>query len=381
MAGFIDNTINSVIGNGSRIYITESSNNKQIIIDIIFLVRSLGLSCYIDKGLYIFGEFLCKIPTIKKIFSPKKNECSMWLYSQIDVIEKGIGTFVGWQLEGNGRFLLSDFTTVHNTPEGQSVGIVLNLSLLTDISCRIPTVYVKDIIERHTSNIIYLNDFEGENNKTKIFLNGNFIGFSDEPDDFVNEIKMFKHTGLLSKQISVVHDNIDEEIRIFSDEGRFIRPLFTLDEENQLKIKIEDGIVWSKLVEQNLIQYLDHTEIEQSVVAMTSEDLLLYPNDYCEIAPATLLGVMAGIIPFSDHSQCIYEEELVYMADGSTKMIRDIQVGDKVITFNPENQRQSIANVSHTYTNFTEKKMYEIRTLSNRKIIACLLYTSPSPRD
>ena len=38
--------------------------------------------------------------------------------SNIKVIKKDFSSFVGWQLEGNGRFLHSDFTVLHNTPEG-----------------------------------------------------------------------------------------------------------------------------------------------------------------------------------------------------------------------------------------------------------------------
>lgn len=357
----------------------ENPKNKELIEDLFFLIRSLGLSYATiprdgNINLYINGLFLHKVPTLSKKMQNYADEKMVKRYinslvTPISVVEKGIGSFVGWQLKGNGRFLLGDFTVVHNTPEGQSVGIVLNLSLLTDVSHRIPTVYVKDIIETHCKNIIFLNDFEDENSITKIFINGNFIGFSEDPDLFIDEIKNFKETGLLNKQISVVHDIVDEEIRIFSDEGRFIRPVFTV-EGDKLKLKKDDGINWSELVDKNIIQYLDNSEIEQSVIAMTQDDLPKYPNDYCEIAPANILGVMASIIPFSDHSQCIFEDEPVYMHDGSVKMIKDVEVGDKVITFDPRSLRQTIASVSHTYHNMTNKKMYEIETYGGRKIKA-----------
>jgi len=43
--------------------------------------------------------------------------CDSFLQSKFTLNEKGMGDFVGFQLEGNGRFLLSDFTVSHNTPE------------------------------------------------------------------------------------------------------------------------------------------------------------------------------------------------------------------------------------------------------------------------
>ena len=46
----------------------------------------------------------------------KKYEIST---TDFDLIKKDLGNFVGWQVEGNGRFLLSDRSIVHNTPEGE----------------------------------------------------------------------------------------------------------------------------------------------------------------------------------------------------------------------------------------------------------------------
>ena len=89
-----------------------------------------------------------------------------------------------------------------------------------------------------------------------------------------------------------------------------------------------------------------------------------------EISPAMILGVMASIIPFPDHSQCIFKDEPVYMANGTVKKICDVQVGDEVITFHPDTQQQSITKVSHTYTNKTDKQLFEITTISGRKITA-----------
>jgi len=57
------------------------------------------------------------------------------------------------------------------TPEGQSIGIVLNLSLLTKISERTPTVLIKEIIE-NCDNIISIQDFQGPNQEIKVFING-----------------------------------------------------------------------------------------------------------------------------------------------------------------------------------------------------------------
>jgi DNA-directed RNA polymerase II subunit RPB2 len=66
---------------------------------------------------------------------------------------------------------------------------------------------------------------------------------------------------------------------------------------------VEDGTNWEELVEKGLIEYVDNNEINNAVVAFNQNELSKYKCDYCEIAPAMMLGVMASIIPFPDHSQ------------------------------------------------------------------------------
>lgn len=147
LAGLID-TDGNVRANGHEIRITQGSDNYRIIDDALLLSQSLGFCCHINTGksqwthyfddgttekrfseykeLTITGEYLYEIPTIlqrKKLepFTLKNSltRCDSYKQSKFKLIKKDLGQFAGWQLDGNGRFLLKDFTTVHNTPEGE----------------------------------------------------------------------------------------------------------------------------------------------------------------------------------------------------------------------------------------------------------------------
>ena len=187
------------------------------------------------------------------------------------------------------------------TPEGQPVGTVLNFSLLTKVSRRTPTVFVKEIIESAESMVL-LNDFEGVNEQTKVFLNGILVGMAEDPYELMGELQLFRDSELLPSEVSISYDDIDEEINIYSDEGRLLRPVFTVDGDH-IVAKEEDGVDWDTLVKNKMIKYVDNSEINGSVVAFNQNELKNYHNDYCEIAAAMMLGVMASIIPFPDHSQ------------------------------------------------------------------------------
>ena len=58
------------------------------------------------------------------------------------------------------------------------------------------------------------------------------------------------------------------------------------------------------------------------------------------------------------------------MADGTEKMIKDVEEGDEVITFDKKTRFPHRTKVLHQYVRQTDKKMYEITTVGGRKIRA-----------
>ena len=213
------------------------------------------------------------------------------------------------------------------TPEGQSIGIVMNLALTTSVTRRISTVLVKDIID-NCENLICINDHLSDFNIPKVFLNGILMGITIDPIALIKELKQFRNNGLLDKEISFTFDKDESEIKIFCDEGRFIRPLLTVNQHNEINMTESDPFDWEEMVSQQKIQYIDNSEIQGSVVAMTEKDMADYRVDYCEINPAVMLGVMASTIPFPDHNQSprnIYQSSMGKQAIGIHALSHNIR--------------------------------------------------------
>ena len=205
------------------------------------------------------------------------------------------------------------------SPEGQTAGIVLNFALLTKITTKVPTIFIKEIIEKQ-EEIVNIQDVNISNIKdlTKVFINGILICFVENPDTFIDKLKHLRKSNNINKQVSISYDPIDNDIKLFSDEGRFSRPLFTLN-NNKLNINNNNICDWKTMIDKNLIEYVDASEIENCVVAMTQKYLKTQQNDYCEIHPMTMLGIMASTIPFPDHSQSprnIYQSSMGKQAIG-----------------------------------------------------------------
>ena len=201
------------------------------------------------------------------------------------------------------------------TPEGQACGLVKNLSLMAFVSVGTPSKLIqKDLDEIPDFQKLSELSPESIRGKSKIFINGSWVGITNNPEDIMERLIGQRRKACISKEISIVNNFMNKEIRIYTDSGRSLRPLFVV-EKSRLKITKQDirdltdqKLKFDDLVDNGVIEFLDVEEEESSMIAMKITDLVNnrhYCTTYthCEIHPAMILGVAASIIPFPDHNQ------------------------------------------------------------------------------
>ena len=84
--------------------------------------------------------------------------------------------------------------------------------------------------------IINIIDTIYDNNKNsyiKVFINGDWIGFTQKYKSLQIDFKYNRNHGLINIHSSISFDQINRSINIFSDYGRLIRPLLKV-KENKL---------------------------------------------------------------------------------------------------------------------------------------------------
>jgi DNA-directed RNA polymerase II subunit RPB2 len=207
------------------------------------------------------------------------------------------------------------------TPEGQSVGVVKNLSYMAHI-----TIYSNSapLYEYIIPNILSI-DKEGVANKitnddVKVFINGAWVGITHKPYELYLDLKDKKYKGIINVYTSIIFDYRMKEIRVCNDGGRLTRPLLRIKDNNILVSKsIEKGLnsgelTWDNLLtssklEESVIEYIDPEEQSWSMIATKPRDIIstngdqIYKYTHCEIHPSTMFGVLASCIPFPENNQ------------------------------------------------------------------------------
>jgi hypothetical protein len=120
LAGIIDSDNGYNKGNYYEII---SQNNTQLADDIVFLCRSLGFACYITNKhedtivIHVYGSGLEQIPLLclEKKYVTYSQCLDDALVYKITVEKLDIDDYYGFEIDGNKRFVLGDFSVTHNT--------------------------------------------------------------------------------------------------------------------------------------------------------------------------------------------------------------------------------------------------------------------------
>ncbi|OQO11818.1 DNA-directed RNA polymerase II subunit RPB2 [Cryoendolithus antarcticus] len=252
------------------------------------------------------------------------------------------------------------------TPEGQACGLVKNLSLMCFVSVGTPGHPLVDFMRQRDMELLEEYDPVINPNATKVFVNGVWVGVHKNASQLMEVLHDIRRKGLISFECTIIRDVREREIKIFTDAGRVMRPLFVVDNDpksanrGNLMLqrehvdKLKNDLVilssgelegaseeerderlfgWKGLVKNGIVEYLDAEEEETAMIIMSPDDLDEHNNvragfpvydgtqddphrrikpkpnpsirlwTHCEVHPAMILGICASIIPFPDHNQ------------------------------------------------------------------------------
>ena len=144
-------------------------------------------------------------------------------------------------------------------------------------------------------------------NRTRVFLNGELLGYNDAPEELVKNIRQLRRSATIPIQVNVTYYTTTHEVIINSDDGRARRPVIivengkTILNDDHIEQLKNGEIVFNDLVKMGLVEYIDAEEEENCFVAVYEADLNP-DHTHLEIDPSLILGICAGMIPFPEHN-------------------------------------------------------------------------------
>jgi DNA-directed RNA polymerase beta subunit/intein/homing endonuclease len=230
------------------------------------------------------------------------------------------------------------------SPEHANIGLVKHLTMLSSIT--IGSSDQANILHNMiTSNkhFIHMNNHTTLDlaESTKIFLNGEWLGFTKNPLEVYKELRTLKTNSIINRTNGIIYDIPRGEIKIYTESGRLYRPILSVkNNELVLNAKIIDEIVKDKSIGTNLnkwnmlmmkypeaIDIVDCEEQYYSLIAksikdisqMKSRDKIIVPDNlepivnryddtmilnytHCEFHPSMMIGIISANIPFANHN-------------------------------------------------------------------------------
>jgi len=142
---------------------------------------------------------------------------------------------------------------------------------------------------------------------SEVYLNGKFVGEVENPAEFTEKVRGERRKGAISENLNVYYNKEIDNVQINDDKGRLRRPLIIVKDgqpllrEEHIKKLQKNEILFSDLVKQEVIEYLDASEEENAFVAFSREELTK-EHTHLELAPLAMVGLCTSLVPYANFS-------------------------------------------------------------------------------
>ncbi|CAN0914540.1 DNA-directed RNA polymerases IV and V subunit 2 [Linum grandiflorum] len=194
-----------------------------------------------------------------------------------------------------------------STPDGENCGLVKNLSITGIVSTTTTTPLIDMLTNCGMDQLS--EDYTMVDGNYKVFLNGEWVGVCGNSHSFVKKLRCMRRKKRLPHEVEVKRDEEQQEVRIFSDAGRILRPLLVVANLERITSFKGDSYTFQSLLDKGIIEFIGTEEEEDCSTAWGIKYLLKPATDgknavkytHCELDMSFLLGVSCGIVPFANH--------------------------------------------------------------------------------
>lgn len=229
-----------------------------------------------------------------------------------------------------------------DTPEGESCGLVKNLALMTHITTYDEEDPVRRLIFTFGAkdlDLVHGKELYGPG-RYVVFLNGTPVAHTRYPKMLVDKLRWFRRCGRLSEFVGFHINHHLNAVNVATDEGRICRPLIVVENgrskvtKRYLKALQKGSMDFDGFLARGLVEYLDVNEENDVLIAMY-ENEINETTTHLEIEPFTILGAVAGLIPYPHHNQSprnTYQCAMGKQAIGAIAYNQDLRIDSLLYT-------------------------------------------------
>jgi len=233
-----------------------------------------------------------------------------------------------------------------HSPEGKNVGINKQLTMFASISRASSSEVIKLII-RGDPDILNVDDCPADRiareKLRNVYVNGDWVGCSPNPFDIAKKYRKKRRALEIGVTITVHWENTQNELYIWADVGRLLRPLLIVynNRENpehfppaarhaaapfqqglaitrdHIRLLYAKRITIDDLVRAQIVEYISPEEQDNCLVCPEFDMLRSAKNDelqeftHCDI-PEAILGITALTCPYGNHNPTV---RLIYQTN------------------------------------------------------------------
>jgi len=203
-----------------------------------------------------------------------------------------------------------------DTPEGESCGLVKNLALLTHVTTDDDEVPIArlcfnlgvedvDLLSGEEMNAANTGRADGV---VLVSINGKLLGVHRSPQQFCRNFRTLRRAGQIPTFVSIYLNDAHKTVYVATDGGRVCRPLIIVKRcqpavlRHHLDELARNTRTFDDFLREGLVEYLDVNEENNAMIAVRESDITT-ATTHLEVDPMTILGVVAGLIPYPHHNQ------------------------------------------------------------------------------
>jgi DNA-directed RNA polymerase beta subunit len=271
-----------------------------------------------------------------------------------------------------------------DSTEGGTCGLVDPRANLTIVRAPYPSHYIRHVLQQQQAQF---GSTDGSG--TFVMLNGCPLWRTHEPKALVTHLRHLRRDfGAIPRDVSISWFGVRRndpfgEVRIVSDPGEVLAPLFVVDNLYKLKDLLprmphmlpRDFV--NELHAQGILEYVGIEENMCEPGTLTAQrisDAVVGKHTWSEIEPSiTIMGPNSIFTPCADSNQgprnnyhCLDENALVLRPNNTTTRMGDMEIGMDLVVFDEETRETFVSVVEHVekHTKATTKKMCRIFTTS-----------------